>query len=102
MDTRWLVLEQAAVEIEQRGWAQARAITDDGRVCVRESIHLARKTLGLEPHTFDGAVAALCDYIGRQTLPRWNDTPGRTRNEILQALRDCAAKLQPDEMRCGD
>jgi anthranilate phosphoribosyltransferase len=103
LSTASAVLEAAADILKARGWCHGRdsATGKTGPVDVLGAINVA---VGLPP---DGrgpigslqAEAALIDaqlmfqhYVG-QRLDTWNDAPGRTRDEVIGALRGCVAVL---------
>jgi hypothetical protein len=84
------VLDAAADYIEQNGWTQNRSRNADGAVCAIGAIRYASgqyvpiSRLGL------AAVDAVESHLGRW-ICGWNDTPGRTRTEVVAKLREVAA-----------
>lgn len=84
-------LRQAADYIETHGWCQGKFERDDGHVCVSRAIHRAGGDLA--------ARLAFVDFLGTPdvSLLGWNDTPGRTAEEVIAALRECARQLAAGE-----
>jgi hypothetical protein len=83
------VLDGAADLIEKVGWAQGMWRTDKGEVCITQAIADASpfRTCSYRE------VVPLRDVIGLpwdMSLVRWNDAPGRTEQEVLDALRASA------------
>jgi hypothetical protein len=73
--------------------AQGDLRDPDGNVCVREAMNLVTP----REHCFDVG-QAFAEHVGVNVrrICDWNDTPGRTVAEAVQALRDAAIKQQPD------
>lgn len=96
------LLDGAADVITEWGWCQNRLTDAVGRVCVVGAMTAAARNdalrLGL---AYGEASAALRSIIGRGDIVRWNNTPGRTAAEVVQAFRDAAVKARPDAMRVG-
>lgn len=70
---------EAARRIEQYGWCQGSAV---GRgLCVWAALKFT-----VHSSVFDTTVSALESHVG-QNLITWNDTPGRTKAEVLALLR---------------
>lgn len=81
------VLLEAADLIEQRGWCQNSAQGPGGSICAAQALALAA--------AYDFAFAAqvgrkLLHTVGFRTVPKWNDAPGRTQDEVVAALRQAA------------
>ena len=64
--------------LRKHGWCQGTYQTLDGRCCVVEAL------LKSERHYEIGK--RLRDHLGVEHLPTWNDTPGRTADEVIAAL----------------
>jgi hypothetical protein len=85
------ILERAADLIEPKGaWMQGglRRFHDDRPICwcaVGAIYHVAKTPD--EALTVRGALGALLD----QSVPEWNDAPGRTQAEVVAKLREAAA-----------
>lgn len=76
----------AADYIEAHGWCQGSRRDYLGRVCIVEAIDMV--TAG-GPALYNPAFNAFYDRLG--TSPSvWNDTTGRTKDEVLKELRNCA------------
>lgn len=76
--------------IEDKGWVQERWQDEEGRVCVTEAIWQAHRT-GYSAAAFMNAKDKLRETIGQFGLMEWNDSPGMTEEEVLNAL-EVAAK----------
>jgi hypothetical protein len=101
------VLEDAADYIDVHGWCQRRAVDVSGRVCLVGAITRAaiagqgQRSFGVSGPAM-GAVAAYLAlhrdfWRGVEWLPPWNDTRGRTQDEVTDTLRRAAK-----EVRNGD
>jgi hypothetical protein len=99
------LLDAGADYIDAHGWTQ-RSLACDGKVCARGGMFYAlveaRKDLGERVAGIDSGIilaaeSALSKHVGCASIPHWNDTPGRSQEEVTQAMRDCALKLRPDE-----
>jgi hypothetical protein len=83
--TRQIRLEAAAV-IEKAGWCQ-RGLTDlHGRVCLLGAMMLAADSLGANQGEMALAWVEL-DREAGEALPRWNDAPSRTKEQVIALLR---------------
>ena len=88
------LLLKAAVEIEWRGWCQL-ASSDGAAVCMEGAMLLAG---GRSPNGFFRGMSfrafeRVCDAIKRDgfSVPHeWNDSPGRTKEEVIAKLRAVA------------
>jgi hypothetical protein len=94
-----LTLNRAADIIEQTGWTQgAFAIDAAGNPVTALSptatcyctIGAIRKAAGGHTRVIARANAALCEHLGIRDTADWNDTAGRTREEVVAALRGAA------------
>jgi len=71
---------KAADTMIERGWCQGRFVDDDARVCLVGALFQAlprrryEKTLDIVIEMFNGEPA------------KWNDKPGRTEEEVVDAL----------------
>ncbi len=90
------VLNAAADLIERDGWCQGRFIGGvDGRErCVSQAIFDATLAGPGTVLVFHDARTVFANRIDADTTWAWNDTPGRTRVEVVAALR-AAAKDAP-------
>ena len=88
-----------ASDIVENGWCQGAA-SINGRYCTLGAISQAainvRKQYGLVNDYYIGANAmdTLRDYLGFFEIVIWNDTPGRTKEEVSKTLRDCAGSIK--------
>lgn len=98
------LLSKAAVVLGERGWCQHALEDDDGRVCLVGAISYAHNgtsyltTDGTKGMHWGAAVGVLMDRLGTATLGRWNDTPGRTKEEVIALLKNSAAELATTEL----
>lgn len=83
------VLDDAADYIEKYGWTQGALQLDTGEVCAMGAI--SRCATDALP---GWAFKSLSRYLDRQIIPKWNDQPGRTKQEVLDALRGCSKDLR--------
>ena len=91
---------EAANLLEKKGWCQKRA-TLDGKVCMGEALYKATFSTELsssehyfavnkhEREKWKSVNNALSKFIGRDVVG-WNDTPGRTKAEVIEKLREAA------------
>ena len=84
----------AARTLETLGWCQGTRKDRHGRMCAEAA--LFRDGLpGLPGRQIAEARAVAFDRIVRRlrdSIPRWNDTPGRTKEEVIALLRDVAGE----------
>jgi hypothetical protein len=81
------VLLKAAEEIERRGWIQRVAANERG-CCIWGAFRsIGYSYEGIAPVNL--AYDVFEDYLGVHPVG-WNDTPGRTKEEVLSALRAAA------------
>lgn len=99
-------LRDAAAMIREKGWCQGRAIGKQGEVCLSWAVCRAN------PRTVILAREVVRDELARRGVPgnwqspvyktakdkppetislaRWNDEPGRTKEEVLEVLEAAA------------
>ena len=87
-------LNKAADIIEEKGWIQGDFETEDG-VCVNRAITLVTwsdRGRPMDIELSDQVRRALREYLSSAPLSlyKWNDKPGRTKEEVLAALRGAA------------
>lgn len=79
-------LLRAADYIEEHGWCQGESVKPDGSVCIYGALYAVTRD--------DVAASYDADIALRhrlKTLPEyWNDAPGRTKAEVLKAMRGAA------------
>lgn len=76
------ILRRAAVLIRQRGWAQNSFHAADGSLCILAAIAEAAAGMGRD---YRDAAQVVAERIG-ESLPYWNDRPGRTAEDVLAVL----------------
>jgi hypothetical protein len=97
------VLWDAADEIERRGWCQNDLVTAEGRICLQGAMYAViggafhgvgsslRVVCSLtQQKLFYNANTALMNYLGIASPWMWNDRKGRTKEEVVTALRSAA------------
>ena len=88
------ILLEAANYIERHGWCQFRLATKEGEVCARGAIRrvLDISTDEVQVLTREEAKAIwrLFEYLGQRSVSNWNDYPGRTKEQVVAALRGAA------------
>lgn len=111
------ILEAAADILETRGWCQRRFHDADGAYCAVGSLLEAAGYYSLNKEVADGAsyqellekspvrrglarqAAAAVSVPGKlcrgaSTLQFWNDTPGRTRGEVIDLFKNTAKDIR--------
>lgn len=89
MTTTHEVLVAARNLIDRGGWIQGAVLTSDGRCAVG-----ALRDTGGALDTNDEPFWILRRQVGT-ALSRWNDTPGRTKAEVLAAFDKAIAATAP-------
>ncbi|ARB13828.1 hypothetical protein Ccr2_gp297 [Caulobacter phage Ccr2] len=111
------ILTDAAVLLEERGWGQGsdtiRTADLGGAMCLnlalgavpQEDMAIFRAAqyalinhLGLEVVTEYDRFAGLMREMPGVTLVNWNDAPGRTAREVIDALRATALSVTVDAL----
>jgi hypothetical protein len=104
------ILLRAVEEIQNRGWCQGRLkavmryITDPpdmplGAVCLTGAVRQASfDAVYADPRLpnfspYNTALLMVCGVIGTKQIVSWNDQPGRTKEEVIAALRTAAEKF---------
>jgi hypothetical protein len=87
MNLRKIFLD-AAYHIERVGWCQKVDEDDQGRVC----IHKAIRIVASDQVERLKATRRFTKLVGTHALS-FNDTPGRTMEQVTAALRACARQL---------
>lgn len=81
------VLLKAAELIEERGWCQFTSEDAEGHICLRQAINIA----AMPGFYACDAVFRLGRFLGTNLIAaQFNDTPGRTKEEVIAALRAAA------------
>lgn len=93
------VLDAAAEVIERDGWCQNRLRTNDGRVCLVGAVDRVARERSTGSHGWwdvpscKAAVEAMFKSLNREPKD-FNDDTGRTKFEVIDALRHCAKDLR--------
>ncbi len=93
-------LDAAATHIERHGWAQGFMRSVDGRVCAMGALNAVTRDGNVT--YLVGATAYLAREIGTTDeladlgVVEWNDADGRTRSDVLDAMRRAAKRARMD------
>ena len=90
------ILSDAADLLEREGWCQGIAQDGWGARCLVGAIWAAYYLLGSPRDTLDTIFRALIPEIGRAFMVDFNDTPGRTVEEVTAALRNAKRHISLD------
>lgn len=81
------ILQKAADMIDRRGWCQGMGMDGMGRVCAVRAIG----TVAGDNVVFaSDALRRLEDHLNIRFVSLWNDVKGRTKDEVVAALRAAA------------
>ncbi len=72
-------LAKAKQYIIEHGWCQYRSVGYQGTVCLAHAIYL------VAPAQFNDIIKQVWNYTHSDPVV-WNDTPGRTKEEVLDLL----------------
>jgi hypothetical protein len=86
------VLNAAADLLEEKGWTQKVAEDSQGRHCLVGALDYAARDLPGAVKTFDDALEAVQQRLPGGWVVNWNDTPGRTAEQVIALLRRVAAE----------
>ncbi len=81
------ILLRAAELIEQRGWCQGQSRCN-GRICLVTAIGIANLECS-ENHN-ERIFDTFRKYLNVPGLASWNDNPKRTKEEVINKLKECA------------
>lgn len=84
------VLLRAAHLIEANGWTAADGDVP-GALCIDGAIGRASRELNVMGKR--DAIQAVRQFTGAAVLFKWNDAPGRTKSDVLSALRGAASHV---------
>lgn len=73
----------AADILQKRGWTQGESVNDQGECCVIGALMLANSNWA--------TYQPLKRIVNCQCIVEWNDAKGRTRQQVIDALRDAAS-----------
>lgn len=80
------VLREAANILQEKGWCQCQAEDRFGHVCMAQAISLAcKKDFSLYGET----TMRFRTILGMEAV-HWNDTEGRTKEQVIAKLREVA------------
>lgn len=79
------ILLDAAQYIRVHGWCQGYLKDGTGGVCVLGAITTVHK----DPYLMGASIEKLEAYI-HSWPAKWNDVPGRTKEQVIQALEEAA------------
>lgn len=85
MKTVLKVLLEAVKTIEQFGWIQGEGGTDIRGYCMLGAMHSA--ALGWNIFNKCKLPVAKVLNVSTHSIDKWNDTPGRTKEEVLAVFR---------------
>jgi len=80
------LLARAADLLEREGWCQGVLRTREGHHCMLGA--LEEVGLGCAEVLFDQVIPAITAELGGENLVRYNDTFGRTAEEVITTLRN--------------
>ena len=84
------LLHRAADLLEEFGWRQMHIGSKaQGAFCALGATNEARRDLDAPEAVWKGARRILAGIVGGP-VAHWNDTPGRTRTEVVAAIRRAA------------
>jgi hypothetical protein len=84
----WTLL-QAADVLRERGWCQ-HSLSDGGRFCAEGAIREAVDGTLAKTSPLDRARGLLKKHLGVKYIAVWNDDPGRTKEQVIDALETAA------------
>jgi hypothetical protein len=88
------ILARAADLIESEGWTQGESVDRMGRMCALGAIGASRNTLDFNsPVDLFWATRRAKQMLRRAltvSIAEWNDTLGRTKEEVVAKLREVA------------
>ena len=78
------VLAEMARLLRVDGWCQGALVDDEGRRCLAGALLTA--TADLSDAMEDQVRVCVEEALPRGTIAAWNDTPGRTVEEVLEVI----------------
>lgn len=91
-----VLLLEAANILEHSGWCQYAMQDEKGRLCMLGAIKMAMYMKNVSGEYYQRSVIRVMQHIGGKTryrIPEWNDEPGRTKAEVVKALRDAGTSV---------
>lgn len=83
----------AASLLEKEGWVQNKWVSDEGR-CISFAVYQANPRMTISDRQF--AIDELQKSINGESIVRFNDAPGRTKEQVLDLLRNTAKRLETE------
>lgn len=86
-------LQEAITVIERRGWGQGVSFNrNTGQVCLLGAIdsaifHSRKAPIAHYDRQFNLAASSISIQLGQRNIVDWNDTPGRSVDEVFSLLR---------------
>ncbi len=79
------ILLEAAEELDRSGWCQGLMFDTEGRRCAAGAMAAVWAALLGRPSDCSKAESAMCAVVG--PIAQWNDSPGRTKEEVQEMMR---------------
>lgn len=104
MSELYRVFDKAA-DIVDAGWIKHKARSLDGtQHCLLDALYIAGEEFIKSNRDFDDDPYELCNrtgyimrtHVGMYMLSEWNDSPERTKEEVVNELRACARKVESE------
>ncbi len=87
-------LDAAADYLRTFGWCQNIYGGGGGPACMRGAM-MQNQNAGPED---EAAIYAVIRVIRSISIASWNDSPGRTADEVIDALMEAAARIRTEEL----
>ena len=65
--------------LEQKGWCQGAMVDSTGRICAFQAV--------IQVYGYGSPEESRVSELLHGPITRWNDAPGRTKEEVIEALR---------------
>lgn len=79
------IVEDTRTILVHQGWCRLYSADDQGRVDLFHALLLADHS---DSPYWQWVYEAILDYTDSESVTEWNDTHGRTANQVLQLLTD--------------
>jgi hypothetical protein len=90
-------LAEESAEIVEKGWMQGWYNDGEGNYCAVGAMHRADHSIGtnerVRKHVIEVAQGLVGYPGGKNDIPKWNDTPGRTQAEVADMWRTVAKEI---------
>lgn len=89
------IIKRAVEILNNEGWIQGSYGGHKTGYCLIGALHTA--AYDIDSNLYDGAYGKVAHFltidnnVTKQTLPRWNDAKGRTKEEVIAALEGACA-----------